>query len=532
MILINSSPQNALRLFQPFLPIYVPIGVGYLMAVAEREGIDAKCIDEQVQENTLDLVAEYAKALEPPYFFGFSVLTAAFEHALAVSQRLKELYPDSVICFGGPHPTAMPDEVLAYPQVDIVVRGEGEQVLPELYRCVKARRDFTHLTGISYRRNGQVRHNQDAPVIQDLDSLPPFPYHLFTSPRYDLGFIVSSRGCPYHCIFCSNRVTTGKRYRYRNTEAVVAELEILYAKYHRRFVLFLDDNLLVNKKRIYLLLEEIQAKGLHKKMTFSFQARGDNVDEALLRDLYRSGFRSVFFGLETASERIMQLLKKGETVAQCLEAVRMAKQAGFHVSATFIYALPTETHADRMDCARLSRELELDMVRFNNATPYPGTELYEIAKRENRLHVQGLYENFNSVSTFIENPLSKIPFSYVPEGNTEGAIRKDILFSYLLVYLDWRRIKRVLANKNDEGAGWFSLGGHFKEQLKKLPALLLLGGMLCLKFGELFVSILLRRDTSLSMQESLRIFTGRWFRRNQEPGVLNSTPNQAGDNEK
>ena len=183
------------------------------------------------------------------------------------------------------------------------------------------------------------------------------------------------------------------------------------SKYNKRYVLFLDDNLLVSRKRIYSLLEEIKKSGLDKKMTFNFQARGDNVDYTLLQDLYNSGFRSVFFGLETASERLMKVIKKGETVAQCIEAVKMAKEIGFHVSATFIYGLPGETHQDRLDSVLLSKNLKLDMVRYNNATPYPGTELYEIARKENRLNIQGIYENFNSVSTFIENPFKKIPFS-------------------------------------------------------------------------------------------------------------------------
>ncbi len=405
----------------------------------------------------------------------------------------------------------MSEEVLSYEHIDLVVRGEGEQILPELYRCVKAREDFTHLGGISFRQNGQIVHNQKGSIVQDMDSLPPFPYHLFTSSkRYDLGFVVSSRGCPYNCIFCSNRVTTGKKYRFRSTESVVNELEMLLHKYDRRFVIFLDDNLLVHKKRVYHLLEEIKQKGLHRKMTFSFQARGDNVNPQLLQDLYDGGFKSVFFGLETSSERIMKIIKKGETVEQCVDAARLAKQIGFYVSATFIYALPTETHKDRMNCARLSRELELDMVRFNNATPYPGTALYDIAKQENRFYLKGLYENFNSVSTFIENPFRKIPFSYVPEGNTEGQIRKDILLSYLTFYLDPQKIKRVLANKNDEGSAWFSAGATLIEQLRKIPALALLGGVLMIKFSELFVNILMRHDTSITIRECLNMFTGHW----------------------
>jgi radical SAM superfamily enzyme YgiQ (UPF0313 family) len=391
----------------------------------------------------------------------------------------------------------VPEEVLTYKHVDIVLRGEAEVTLPELYRCLKGRDEFSHIDGISFRQDSRIVHNNTAPVVQDLDSLPPFPYHRFTSKKYDLGFVVSSRGCPYGCIFCSNRVTTGMKYRYRSPISIVDDLEVLYHRHGKTFILFLDDNFLVNKKRIYALIDEIRQRGLDNKMTFSFQARGDNADYALFKDLYSSGFKSVFFGMETASNRIMKLIKKGETVEQCINAVRMAKELGFHVSAAFIYGFPTETHSDRINCARLSKELEIDMARFNNATPYPGTELYQIAKKEGALNIQNDYENFISVSTFIENPFKKIPFSYIPAGSTENEIRNDILFSYIIFYMDIKKIKRILT-MSGEGAGWFSAGEKILETVKKIPALVFLGILLSVKFGSLFVNMLLKRNTSIS----------------------------------
>src|SRR3972149_5649668 len=135
LILINSSPKNALKIFQPFLPIFVPVGIGYLAAVTDRERIKFKVIDEQVDDSVQALVEEYIKEFEPPYIFAFSVMTITFKNAIIVSRELKKIYPDSIIVFGGIHPTAMPEEVLLYDHVDIVVRGEGEKALIELYKC-------------------------------------------------------------------------------------------------------------------------------------------------------------------------------------------------------------------------------------------------------------------------------------------------------------------------------------------------------------------------------------------------------------
>jgi len=300
-------------------------------------------------------------------------------------------------------------------------------------------------------------------------------------------------------------VTTKKQYRFRSAESVVEDLDILYHKYNERSILFLDDNFLTSENRIYTLIDEIKKRGLDKKMQFNFQARGDNVDEKLLRDLYNSGFKSVFFGIESASNRLLEIVKKGETIEEITNAIKISKKIGYHVSATFIYALPSETSQDRMDCIEMSKKLELDMVRFNNATPYPGTELYEMAKKENALHVQGLYENFNSVSTFIENPFNKIPFSYIPTGNSEKTIRHDILFSYLSFYVDRKKLERIFV-RPDLGVGWFDAGEKASTFIKNIPALLLLMTLLVFKYIDLFFHILIKKDTSISVKDFLGIF--------------------------
>lgn len=511
MILINSSPKDALRIFQPFLPIFVPVGVGCLLSATEKAGIKADFVDEQVEDDILGKISEYINKTEPPYIFGFSVLTAGFKSAILLSKELKRYYPDSVVLFGGIHPTAMPEEVLSFDHIDAVLMGEGEKGLVDFYKCVKQGKDYSYIDNLCYKKDGKIVQNQRTFVLDELDTYPPFPYHLFASKEYDLGFVISSRGCPYQCIFCSNRITTGRRYRYKSAEIVIEELDMLYHKYDRRYVLFLDDNFLVSKERIYTLIDGIKKKGLDKKMTFNFQARGDNVNYKLLQDLYSGGFRSIFFGLETSSEQLMKVVKKGETVAQCVEAAKMAKKVGFHVSATFIYGLPGETHDDRINCVKLSNELHLDMVRYNNATPYPGTELYEIAKQKKRLNVQGLWENFNSVSTFIENPFKRIPFSYVPEGNTEEEIRRDILFSYFSYYLNFERLKNIFI-RPDQGVAWFNAGERIWETIKKLPALTFLVIMLFFKFSQLFYFSVIKKETAISLKYFLKIFDGLFAR--------------------
>ncbi|MDP8261798.1 MAG: radical SAM protein [Candidatus Ancaeobacter aquaticus] len=487
MILINSSPKNALKIFQPFLPIYIPIGIGCLATHAKKNGVRTLVVDEQVEDDAFALIQTNIKNFKKPYIFGFSVLTAGLKSALALAAKLKRNYPDSINIFGGIHPTAMPDEIMQFNCVDYVVRGEGEINIVNLYNAIKNGDDISSIPSLSFRKDGKIVHNPISCVHDNEYINYPFPYHLFAKNKhkYDFGFVISSRGCPYECIFCSNRVTTGKRYYFKSPEVIIDELNTLYHKYNQRHIQFLDDNFLVNKERVYVLLEYIRKSSLDKKMVFNFQSRGDNTDYKLMEELYRTGFKNVFFGLETASEEIMKTIKKGETVAQCIDAVNMAKKIGFHVSATFIYGLPGDTHKDRMDCVRLCKDLKLDLVRFNNATPYPGTELYDIAKNTKRLYVQGMYENFNSVSTFIENPFKKIPFSYVPENNTEEEIRGDILYSYFKYYMDINKI-RAIFEKPEQNEGWFNAGEKVTEVVAKIPSLCVLGFMMFIKYIQLF----------------------------------------------
>lgn len=482
MIFINSSQKDALKIFQPFLPIFVPVGIGYLMGVFQEVGIKCICFDEQIDKNIPEKIKEYVSTIEPPYIFGFSVLSNALKNAISLSVELKQQYPDSVIIFGGIHPTAMPDEMMAYEHIDVVVRGEAEDIIVELYQCLKNKKDFTHLESISYRRNGQIIHNARSKGIENLDNLPSFPYELLSNKKYDFGFVIGSRGCPHNCFFCSNKINSQRKFRYRSSESIVNDLRLLYYKFNRKYINFLDDDLLTNHTRIRELVEAIKKSDIYKKMHFNFNARGDNCNEEILQLLFDAGFSGVYFGIETASERVMKMANKGETVQEVVDAIRIAKKIGFFVSCNFIFGLPGETPQDRKDAFKLTKELDIDIVKYNNATPYPGTQLYQIAKNQNRLYIYGLYENLNTVSSFIDKPFQRTPFSYIPEGNTEKQIEYDIYLGFLKFYFNYKRFIKVFTNP-DKNIAWFDFGHNFKDFIYKFPSILLLLFFLSLKFS-------------------------------------------------
>ena len=448
MILINPyfDRTQKLGIFAHYVPLSVPMGIGALAGYLLQQEKTVKTLDEHITPVTDEVLDDYVANLSQPYIFGISCLSAGASRGYELSKMIKTKYPNSKVILGGIHPTVLPEEALETGYVDIVVRREGEEILSLLYDAIKGGHDYYQIQGISFKdRDGHIIHNPPA-KLPDINSLSLFPYHLFTKypGKYDLGFIMSSRGCPYNCIFCSQRAISGRLYRYTAPERVIEELDLLINKYHQTHVSFFDDNFVVNKERTKRLCELIHDNGFNKKATFDCQTRGDAIDNDIPSYLKMANFTAIDIGLETASERLMTLLDKGETVKQNIEAVKLLQAFGFQVSGTFILGLPTETREERWQALRLAKELKLDYVRFNNATPYPGTKLYEMAKEENRLNIAKDWGNLNACGTLVGGPFIKTKLAYVPKTSTEKELAKDILRINLFFSLSPRRVFRVL----------------------------------------------------------------------------------------
>ena len=474
MILINPK-STKLGIFERYVPLSVPIGVGCLAGYLLHHGRRAEIIDEHIEPLSGELLKKALEKVSPPYIFGISALTACAQRSYNIAKEIKSRYPDSKIILGGIHPTVLTDEVLENDHVDFVVRGEGEKALLELYDAVKNKKDYSAIKGLSYKSGGKLIHNQLA-ELPDLKNFPPFPYHLFESAlgKYNFGFIASSRGCPYDCIFCSQRTISGQKFRYVPEEIVISEIDLLVNKYNQTHINFVDDNFTANKQRVAKLCEQMIKNGFHEKATFDLQTRADAVNDEILTLLKKAGFRVVNYGLETASERLMVLLNKKETVAENIAAVKLAKKHGFGVSGTFIFGLPTETRQERWQAYKLAKDLDLDYVRFNNATPYPGTRLYEIAKEEGRLFVEKGWTNLNACASLVQDSVTESRLPYVPLGCDEATLKKDVIKANLLFSLRPKRVLKLLT-KRIGPAGWFYLPPRWYLSFEEWRCLIKLG---------------------------------------------------------
>ena len=459
MLLINPSYNRKQKLggFSRYVPLSVPIGIGSIAGYLLKNGKKVMVVDEEIEEIRDDSLDTYVKGLDSPYIFGISCLTASISRGYDLAAKIKVRYPDSKVIFGNIHPTVLPEEVLSNRNVDIVVRGEGEETLDLLYDRIKKREGYSDVKGISYRDGDRIVHTEPA-ELPDLAKMPKFRYELFegNAGKYNLGFVASSRGCPYNCIFCSQRSISGRKYRFFSSDIVIDSIDELINEYKQSFITFVDDSFLMNKKRVIELCEMMIKKGFHQKAIFDCQARSDTVDDEVLKILREAGFRTIHFGIETASERIMRLIDKKETVEEVKQGIMLAKKHGFQVSGTFILGLPTETKEERHAAYRLAKELDLEYVRFNNATPYPGTKLYEIALEEKRFNPGDNWSNLNACGSLVTSPFKDTPLAYIPLTATKEELQHEILKYNLYYSFRPARILKILKEKVGP-AGWLAL---------------------------------------------------------------------------
>lgn len=412
----------------------LPFGVGALAGTLERDGIKVSIVNDGISPLTPSMIRQLVGTETGRPIFGLTSLTLQAARAKELRSMILSEIQDAAVIVGGIHATALPEEFLDA-GFECVFTGEADAVITDLVQRMSEGRDAGAVPGLVWKDgSGTVHRNPRASLI-DLKDMPPFPYHLFEKEimHYDLGAVLSSRGCPYQCIFCSQRSITGLRYRARPVENVLDELRIVVERFGTDFVTFFDDNFVVDKQRMRELCEGIIKLGYHERVRFMCQMRGDAASTETLDILKSAGFIAVSFGIETGSERIAITIRKGETVAQNAAAVRLAHDMGFQTLGTFIIGFPTETDEDRKQTISLAMSLPLDVLRINIAIPYPGTPFYEMVKE--KITISEGWKNFNVVSPLVTGPLHKLPLPYLPEGVTEDLLRSMMLWTNLRFWL-------------------------------------------------------------------------------------------------
>lgn len=352
----------------------LPLGLTYLAAVLEKNGYEVQILDMVISRFSLKKIRE--KILEfKPDICGAGPVTMNYPTALRALRVCKEMGCMTVI--GGCHVTFWDEECLTEaPYVDVVVRREGEYTLLDLVKG----RDFKDILGITYREDGEIVVNPDRPFIQNLDELPFPARHLLPLAKYHAyktgASMITARGCPYHCIFCVGHKMVGSKVRYRNPKLVVDEIEEILSLGFKDICVE-DDQLTMNHKHVFAICDEIISRGL--KFDWAAFSRCDTVTPELVKKMREAGCYYFCYGVESGNQRILDLARKRQTREKIVRGVKIAKENGINVLASFIMGLPGETPQTMKESLEFGASLNTS-YGYHILSPFPGTEVREKAK--------------------------------------------------------------------------------------------------------------------------------------------------------
>lgn len=392
----------------------VPLGIAYIAAVLEKKGYQVKMLDafvegweneEYINDETIRVGLSFEEIEEiiadfSPDLVGVSNLfTMQRKNAHRICEIVKKINPRTIVLMGGAHPTVAPELVLENNNVDFVVIGEGEETLVELIKVIENKRSFGSLDGVAFRKNGKVVVLPKTKFIEDLDSIPFPARHLLPMETYfsilvthggikktPYASIVTSRGCPAKCTFCSAYKVWGRKYRVRSPENVIAEIRHLIDKYKIKELLFEDDNLTMNTRRA----EEIFDRMIEEKFDLIWNTPNGvaafSLNKRIIKKMKESGCYQLNFALESGNQYVLDnVIKKPLKLNKMLSLVNYAREIGLEVGAFFVVGMPGETKEQIRDSFRLAKKWKFYAPFISIATPYPGTEIYEICKEKGYL---------------------------------------------------------------------------------------------------------------------------------------------------
>lgn len=419
----------------------------YLAPILERNDEGVRIEDAPALDHNLGDVADVIRDYDPDYV-GISALTTDIEEAYRVAEAAKKSDQNRKVILGGAHPTLRPKESLEEcSSVDIVARGEGEEIIDEISRF----EDLSRIKGISYRENGNIIENQDREPIMDLDSLPFPAYHLLPMERYEFDGIryatmITSRGCPFNCVFCASSRICGKKWRGKSPERVLEQMKALRYDYDVKEIEILDDTFVLDKNRAAEICDLMVGEGLD--ITWSCSSRVDTMDSSLAEKLREAGCHTVYMGIESGVQEVLDRLKKGITIEQARDAVEAVKEADMNVVGSFILGVPGETKKQMEKTIDFAKELDITLAQFTLFTPYPGTESYENAE-ENDLFLTKDWSDFSTLDPVIKN-------DEMSAEELKNFMRQAYIRFYLRPSYIWRAIKTgELWSLLKKGISWF-----------------------------------------------------------------------------
>ncbi len=378
----NYALKSVLGLVSP------PLALAYLASVAREEGFTTKIIDSPAEDLTLLDLGKIIRQ-EDPIVIGVTASTPMFPDACLLAQMAKKINPNIITVIGGPHVTFLPEKSIEEcPFIDIVVKGEGENTFREILRYIDDRKKFSDIKGITFRDGDRIRSNPPRPLIRDIDEIPIPAFDLLPFDKYrvgsvNFGTIITSRGCPYNCVFCASSALFGHVFRAHSPERVLEEINILVNEFNIKEIEFLDDTFTLNRRRAKEISKRIIKEDLD--ISWSASSRVNTIDYETALIMKKAGAHTIYFGIESGTKKVLDFIGKGITKRQAFDAARLAKNVGLNVFGSFVIGFPIETRRDILTTIEFSKKLDIDYAQYTIATPYPGTRLWDFALEKNLL---------------------------------------------------------------------------------------------------------------------------------------------------
>ncbi len=424
-----------------------PLGLLYIGAVLEKEGFEVRIFDPLPDsDNDIRKIINYQ-----PDIIGMSILTTYVDRAKHIISICKEQLKSSVLVIGGIHPTALPEESLEFFDADYVVIGEGEITMKELCFRLKNKQSLQGLEGIAYRENGLIIKTAPRMPVQNLDKLPFPARHLIEFEKYLIppgvirGYwserctsLMTSRGCPFQCIWCGTQTIFGHKVRRRSVDNVIEEIELLLKNYKIDSIWFIDDTFTLDEKWLLEFCDKLLRKGINLK--WGCQAHVRTINEKIVDAMKKAGLVQLDIGVESGSEKVLRILKKNSTQEAIKKAFSITKKAGIRRMATFMFGNPGEEIDDIRQTFKLAKEIKPDFASSFFLTPFPGTELMEMAKKNN-----WLTSDDYSTGGLKKMPMLEINFSMQELRKIRKSFQRQFLITnFLKIFLNFSYLSRML----------------------------------------------------------------------------------------
>ncbi|MGD0277734.1 MAG: radical SAM protein [Smithella sp.] len=357
-----------------------PLGVTYVAAAFMAAGAEVIILDYIVSSYTKENLQKQLESFKPDVV-GATSVTMNFYEAQKILRDVKNYDPEIITIMGGPHVSFTATETLKqYPEIDMIVIGEGEDTIAELTPVLKQKSKWRDIRGIAYRRGDEIIITGKRDFIMDIDRIPSPARYLLPISRYRaLGFpvsLITGRGCPYSCIFCLGRKMVGSRIRKRNSNLVLDEIEEIIGYGFER-INIADDLFTADKERVREICTGIRERSL--KFPWSAFARVDTVNQEIFDLMAAAGCDSVSFGVETGNPEMLKRIKKGIKLEQVEVAVKMCQQAGMIAHESFIIGLPGETMETLEESDKFAKSTKA-IYGYHYLAPFPGTTIWEKIK--------------------------------------------------------------------------------------------------------------------------------------------------------